>query len=348
MELCYLGGMPRGSRIDAPGALHHVMARGIERTKIFRDDTDRNDFLDRLGVLLRETKTPCLAWSLLPSHFHLVLKTGQVPVATLMRRLLTGYAVSFNRRHRRNGHLFQNRYKSILCQEDTYLLELVRYIHLNPIRARIVADVESLETYRFSGHSVIMGRVNRDWQDHQGVLRLYGKRIGVARRRYRAFVQEGVSLGKRSDLTGGGLIRSHGGWAAVKAMRQAKLFEKSDERILGDGDFVEEVFAVSHEHLERKYHLRAQGFDLDRIASRVSALLGVDQRLIWGPGKERDRVKARSLLCYWAVRDLGIAMTELSGRLGLSLSGVGLSVRRGEILARSKGYKLINELKLQN
>jgi putative transposase len=126
-------------------------------------------------------------------------------------------------------------------------------------------------------------------------------------------------------------------------MRQAKLFEKSDERILGDGDFVEEVLAVSQEHLERKYDLRAQGFDLGRIASRVFTLLGVDQRLIWGPGKERDRVKARSLLCYWAVRDLGIAMTELWGRLGLSLSGVSLSVRRGEILTRSKGYKLINE-----
>ena len=150
-------------------------------------------------------------------------------------------------------------------------------------------------------------------------------------------------MGRRSDLTGGGLIRSHGGWVAVKAMRRAKLFEKSDERILGDGDFVEEVLAVSQEHLERKYHLRAQGFNLDRIASRVSTLMGVDQGQIWEPGKERNRVKARSLLCYWAVRELGIAMTELSRRLGLSLSGVGLSVRRGEILARSKGYRLINE-----
>jgi len=335
--------MPRGSRIDAPGALHHIMARGIERTEIFREDSGRNDFLDRLGDLLMETKTCCLAWSILPTHFHLLLKTGQVPLATMMRRLLTGYAVSFNRRHGRNGHLFQNRYKSILCQEEPYLLELVRYIHLNPIRARIVADVESLETYRFSGHSAIMGRANRAWQDHKWVLRLYGKRLGVARRRYKAFVQEGVSLGRRSDLTGGGLIRSHGGWVAVKAMRRAKLFEKADERILGDGDFVEEVLTVSQEHLEGKYHLRAQGFNLDRMASRVSTLMGVDQGQIWDPGKERTRVKARSLLCYWAVRELGIAMTELSRRLGLSLSGVGLSVRRGEILARSKGYRLINE-----
>ncbi len=156
--------MPRRSRIDAPGALHHIIARGIERTKIFRDDWDRNNFLKRLGEILKETKTSCLAWSLMPNHFHLLLKTGQAPVATLMRRLLTGYAVTFNRRHRRYGHLFQNRYKSILCQEEPYLLELVRYIHLNPLRAQVVEDMERLSRYLFSGHSAILGEVNRDWQ----------------------------------------------------------------------------------------------------------------------------------------------------------------------------------------
>ena len=114
--------MPRNSRIDTPGALHHIIVRGIERTRIFRNDIDRNDFLSRLGKLLSETNSRCLAWALLSNHFHLLIKTGRVPVATLMRRLLTGYAVSFNRRHRRIGHLFHNRYKSILCQEDTYLM----------------------------------------------------------------------------------------------------------------------------------------------------------------------------------------------------------------------------------
>jgi hypothetical protein len=91
---------------------------------IFRDDDDRNQFLERLGKLLKETQTPCLAWALIPNHFHLLLKTGQVLIATLMRRLLTGYAVYFDHRHHRHGRLFQNRYKSILCEEDAYLLEL--------------------------------------------------------------------------------------------------------------------------------------------------------------------------------------------------------------------------------
>ena len=114
--------MPRKARIDTDRALHHIICRGIERKEIFKDDIDRNNFVHRLGIILAETKTPCFAWALIPNHFHLLLKTANVPIATIMRRLLTGYAVSFNRRHRRHGHLFQNRYKSILCQEDLYLL----------------------------------------------------------------------------------------------------------------------------------------------------------------------------------------------------------------------------------
>ena len=125
--------MPRQSRIDAPGAFHHVIIRGIERTAIFRDDKDRDSFLDRFGGILLETSTPCYAWSLLSNHAHFLLRTGNISIARLMRKLLTGYAVTFNRRHHRHGHLFQNRYKSILCDEDAYLHELVRYIHLNPL-----------------------------------------------------------------------------------------------------------------------------------------------------------------------------------------------------------------------
>ena len=133
--------MPRKARIDAPGALHHIIVRGIERRKIFYDDRDRDDFLFRLGQVLTQTETPCFAWALIPNHLHLLLRTGTVPIATVMQRLLTGYAVRFNRRHRRHGHLFQNRYKSILCQEDSYLLESVRYIHLNPLRSRRVREL---------------------------------------------------------------------------------------------------------------------------------------------------------------------------------------------------------------
>src|SRR4030042_1022505 len=119
--------MPRQARLDAPGVLHHIMIRGIERRKIFINDRDREDMFERLVKLLPETQTACYAWALLPNHAHFLFRTGKVGLSTLMRRLLTGYAASFNRRHKRHGQLFQNRYKSIICQEEVYLKALVRY-----------------------------------------------------------------------------------------------------------------------------------------------------------------------------------------------------------------------------
>lgn len=335
--------MPRKSRIDAPGALHHIIVRGIDRTEIFRNDNDRNDFLNRMGKLLIETKIICYAWALLPNHFHLLVKTGCFPVAVLMRRLLTGYAVSFNRRHNRVGHLFQNRYKSILCQEDAYFLELVRYIHLNPIRAKIVDDMESHDNYLYSGHSAVMGKFERQWQDIDGVLELFSNKTGSARRIYREFIEEGIKKGSRPELIGGGLIRSSGGWQAVKAMRRDKVFEKSDERILGNGDFVETVLAVSKEQMKRKYHLRAKGFDFETVAKRVSELMHIDQSEIFLPGKERKRVLARSIFCYWMVRELGMSMMDVSRKMEISIAGVSLSVKRGEKIVKEEAFNLIDE-----
>ena len=257
--------MPRKARIDGPGALHHIIVRGIERRRIFSDDLDRDNFIERLGDILTETQTFCFAWALIPNHAHLLLRTGQTHLSTVMRRLLTGYAISYNRRHRRHGHLFQNRYKSILCQEDAYLLELVRYIHLNPLRAKIVKSLTEADTYPYSGHSALMGKFQRDFQDTDYVLRLFGKKIPEARKAYRAYVNKGIALGRRPELVGGGLIRSAGGWSVLKSMTRARDHMKSDERILGDGDFTKSVLDEAKERLEERYRLQAKGYDLGRI-----------------------------------------------------------------------------------
>ena len=194
--------MPRKARIDAPGALHHIIVRGIERRKIFYDDNDRDDFLDRLGFILTDTKTPCFAWALIPNHLHLLLRTGVTPIATVMRRLLTGYAVSFNRRHRRHGQLFQNRYKSILCQEDPYLLELVRYIHLNPLRAGLVSDLKKLDKHPYCGHSVVVGKRKHDWQVTEYTLKFFSSKYSIARRRYRVTKREWCQIFKGNGGNG--------------------------------------------------------------------------------------------------------------------------------------------------
>jgi hypothetical protein len=185
-----------------------------------------------------------------------------------------------------------------------------------------------------------MGKVRREWQNTGSVLGHYGEKIGIARRRYRAFIFEGISQGRRPELTGGGLIRSAGGWEEVKRMREGKEFQKSDERILGDGDFVERVLRTCDEKMERRYDLRTKGYDLEKVVMRVSDLMRMGPSQIVGAGKERGRVQARSLLCYWAVRELGICMSEMSRRLRLSLAGVSQSVRRGERIAGETGYSL--------
>ncbi len=265
--------MPRSARLDAPGVLHHIMVRGIERRKIFFDDKDREDFLLRLERLIPATKTSCFAWAFMPNHAHFLFRTGSTPLATLMSRLLTGYAIYFNRRHRRSGQLFQNRYKSILCQEDAYLTELVRYIHLNPVRAGVVKNLEELNRYAYSGQSVLMGNRQRAWQDTDYVLKYFGRQRDSARGQYEAFMAAGLHQGRREELSGGGLIRSLGWWKAIKAGDLKGTFIKSDERILGDNDFVEEILSGAEEKYERKYAIRRQGYDLDKVARRGNALL---------------------------------------------------------------------------
>jgi REP element-mobilizing transposase RayT len=162
--------MPRRARLDAPGTLHHVIVRGIEKRRIVNDVADRKNFVDRLGGLAVDTKTAIYAWAIMTNHAHLLLRSSEMGLSGFMRRLLPGYAVSYNRRHRRWGHLFQNRYKSIVCDEDAYFTGLVRYIHLNPLRARLVKSLSQLDRYRWSGHGVLMGIIERDWQDRNYVL----------------------------------------------------------------------------------------------------------------------------------------------------------------------------------
>src|SRR5512137_2271763 len=166
--------MPRQARLDAPGVLHHVMVRGIERRAIFRDEGDRADFVGRLAALVPATGLTVYAWALLPNHAHCLVRTGSRPLPRVMRSLLTGYAGAFNRRHHRVGHLFQNRYKSIVVEEEHYLLELVRYLHLNPLRATIVPELGMLARYPWTGHSAVLGAVPRPWQDTSTVLAQFG------------------------------------------------------------------------------------------------------------------------------------------------------------------------------
>jgi putative transposase len=329
--------MPRQSRIDAPGAFHHVMIHGIDRTAIFRTDEDRDSFLDRLGEILIGSSTPCYAWSLLSNHAHLLLRTGRIPIARVMRKLLTGYAVTFNRRYRRHGHLFQNRYKSILCEEDVYLQELVRYIHLNPLRAGLVHDLRELGSYAYSGHSVLVGKKKRLWQDRDYVLRYFGQTEKEARVAYISYVSDGVEQGRRPELVGGGLLRSVGGWKGLDELHRSGERVSADERILGGSEFVERVLRESEEEWEKKSLLKKKGMDLRWLREKVSEHFGVDLRSLKSASKVPAVAKARAVLCHLAVRKIGLTSVSVAMELGISPSAVSRSIGRAPaILEREK------------
>jgi len=274
------------------------------------------------------------------NHVHLLVRTGIAPLSTVMRRQLTGYAMAFNRRHNRHGQLFQNRYKSILCQEDAYLLELTRYIHLNPLRAGLAKNLAALDKYPYCGHSVLMGVQSFKWQECVKILGLFDSHLSTARGHYRAFVQKGIAAGRRPELTGGGLIRSAGGWKAARSMPKGQQRIKGDERILGDNDFVVDVLSQSDEQFERRQRLTAKGIDLNMLTRYVAGLFGLEPAQLFTPGRYPKMVKARSILCYWAVRELGLTATALARQMSLTQPAVSLSVKRGEKITQELGLSI--------
>jgi putative transposase len=323
--------MPRRSRIDAPDAMHHVIIRGIERALIFRDAKDYEDFISRLALLVSETSTSCYAWVLMKNHVHLLLRSGRVALSSLMRRLLTGYAQQFNRRHNRSGHLFQNRYKSFLCEQDPYLLELVRYIHLNPIRSGAVKDMPALEEFPWCGHGVIMGRKKREWQDAAFVWSLFHEKQAIARRAYYAFVAKGIALGKRPDLIGGGLIRSAGGWVAVRDIRKSNKRHASDERILGSSAFVTSVLSQASEAYARKTVASMRGLDLEGLITVVCDYFGLNPVLLKSPAKQSPIARARAIISHIAFDTVRIRGVDIAQQLYLTPAAVSKLAVRGRV-----------------
>jgi REP-associated tyrosine transposase len=209
------------------------------------------------------------------------------------------------------------------------------------VRAGIVHTLAELNNYPYCGHRALTGEEKNPWQDVDYVLGHFGKTRNRALKGYCFYMDSGLDQGRQTELTGGGLIRSLGGWTELKK-RALKGHEhiKSDERILGDSKFVDDVLSRADERFERKYELKRLGYDLGRVEARVAEFYKLKEGDILSTGKHQRKVKARSLFCYWAVRELGITLTEMARYLGLSVPGIGYSVERGEIIARENGYKL--------
>ncbi len=350
--------MPRRPRIDIPGLIYHVMCRGIERREIFIDDRDREQLLARIAKHANKESIHMYAFSLMPNHFHLLVRPLSTCLAAFMRRVLTGYAIYFNRRHKRSGHLFQNRYKSFVIEEEAYLLELIRYIHLNPLRAGIVPNLKALATWPYCGYSALMGYVEKSWFEADYTLSLFDAEKLIARKKLSSFMEDGLGARRRGDFVGGGLKRSLGmrpGKAiyrdecredmqhSIRRNEQNSIQQHNgqldaqhqayDERILGSGDFVQAVLS----NLD-KPTVEEEGncLDINALIRVVLSFYGITLIELCSGSKRSAISKARSAIILLGIKHCKVLPVELAKILAISPSTVYSIISRGREEPESK------------
>jgi REP element-mobilizing transposase RayT len=304
------------------------MIRGTEGESIFREDKDHQNFLSRLAQISEDTEARILAWTSMSNHVHLLMFSGSQGISKFMRRLLTGYAVWYNRKYHRTGHLFENRYKSIVCEEEAYLLELVRYIHLNPLRAGIVKNMEELDRYPWSGHGVLIGSSRNDWQERDYVLRQFSETKGKAVRAYRRFMEEGIAQGRRNDLVGGGRVRSQGGWSQGVSLTGKKKKEmRHDVRILGGEDFVGQILKEADKRLTRQLQWGGRNKAIDQVIKRLCKEEGIEEEELRNGGKRRKVSEARAKISFQLSHEMGIPFAEIARHVGVCTSAAAKAVQ---------------------
>ena len=197
-------------------------------------------------------------------------------------------------------------------------MELVRYLHLNPLRAGVVKDLKGLDRYPYTGHSVLVGRIDRSWQDTEDVWSRFGSTCREAAKSYRVFVSDGVGQGQRPDLMGGGLYRSMGGWHAVADLRRDRKAYRSDERVLGSSTFVEALL----EEVDAQSKGRYRQVELSKLKKRIAKDMGVSSHALSGGGRSENVSRARAALCYVWTYYLGKSGRVLARELGVSPQAV--------------------------
>ncbi len=304
------------------------MARGIDNGMIFRAETDRQDFVDGLRRVAVDGGAAVYAWSLLSNHFHLLIRTGPTPLSLLMRRLLTAHAVRFNGRYQRCGHLFQNRFKSILVHDETYFLELVRYIHLNPQRAGVISTIDELDRYPWTGHRVLLGDGGSSWQSVAAVLSCFGTDVAAARVAYRRFVTDGIGRTDR-EFDGGGFVRRGNQWQGVEELRRAREAWAPAERVLARRNTLGDLQGALP-ILPPPRAPRAPGIDPSVLVERVLRQLEVTAEAVAGTGRHRSVTTVRAILAHLLVHRCGLSFNQTARVLGMSKWSVRRAVQRTE------------------
>lgn len=323
--------MPRKARLIVPGAVYHVMGRCLDHYQLFPDDVSREHFLSLLEVCLARTKIRCYAWVLMNNHYHLVLRLGDSELWEIMKPLNMRYAQFHRKKTNRRGPLFLDRYKSIVTQDQNYVQELVRYVHLNPIRAGICKDLNSLEKYPWCGHAGIMGRKPRLFQDTKSVLRRFGKVEDESCAAYRHFLHEGLNEDTGSDRL-------------VELVRKSNLGSEEGRKaacwVIGDRDFVKEVTESKKARQLRISQFEKNGGTFGPIVEKVCALFKLNEKLIQKRQRGGPASEARKLFAYISVKGYRAPLGEVADYLGVGNAAVSAMVHKGSVIAEKKKFTI--------
>lgn len=292
----YHFGMARKLRIHFPGAVYHVILRGNAGGPVFFDDRDRYRFYLILQCAVEKFRCRMHAFCLMKNHIHLVVQVGEIPLSRIMQNVSLRFTKWINYSQSRTGHLFQGRYKALLIDADAYLLELVRYVHLNPVRAGATA---SPEEFPWTGHRGYLGKEFIPWLATDFVLPMLSPSIGQARMAYEAFVRDGIGEGRRGEFHNG----------------------TCEGRILGNDSFTEEVFIRVDQVGEREY-------TLDEVISAVCAHFQIPDEKLKAPGKIRPMTEGRAVAAVIVQASPHLLLTDLARQLGRDVSALGKAAQR--------------------
>ncbi len=289
--------MPRKPRIHYPGAVYHVMLRGNGGADIFLEDGDRHRFYLLLQEVIERFGFRVHAFCLMSNHLHLALQVGEIPLSRIMQNLSFRYTQWINWRTKNKGHLFQGRYKAVLVEEDEYLLQLVAYLHLNPVRAGME---KTPSDYRWSSHRAYMGDEQIPWLSCDPVLSRLSKRIKPARRLFTDFVISQKGLGHRKEFHGA---------------------KSKDARVFGEDSFVDEV-------LNRAEEMTSRRPDLAGTLSLIAGYFKCDVEELRQPGQDQSISQIRAFVA-WAVLECSDAtLTDLGLWLARDVSTLSSAARR--------------------
>ncbi len=305
--------MARKPRIEFPGGLYHIITRGNRREKVFLDDTDYKRYLDLLSHYHKRYNFLLYAYVLMPNHIHLLIEQNETPISKIMQGINQSYTQYFNKRYKKVGHLFQGRYKALLCDKDGYLLAIIRYIHLNPVRARIV---KMPEDYVWSSHDVYIGKAKQNFVDNDFALSMFSRNRGVSIKKYKQFVKEGIGEPYEEFHIG---------------------------EFIGDETFAEEMKGKVSAGISYRIAL-----SLDEVTDLITEKMRLPIEALFLQTRNREYTRVRGITGYVAKKMLGLSVTEIADYFRRDIAAIskGITKTEKQIMSDISLQKTVQEIEI--